>query len=168
MPLVPGPGPPFDALGNHVENRWGRLCLSRFLPSSCLPAPVRRGRPNPQARNGLVFRGKSLGSEGMRDATSRIPAGPVMGAISVLWGDTEIAAALSHVHPSVPSSLSPHGLSVCSADARERPASGLRVNQRSPMSEDDGACPRVEDDLLSPIRKLVDWLVLESAVQSAP
>jgi hypothetical protein len=30
MPLVPGPEPPFDALGDQVHGRRGRLCLSRF------------------------------------------------------------------------------------------------------------------------------------------
>ncbi|MBF8299160.1 MAG: hypothetical protein HW397_209 [Dehalococcoidia bacterium] len=40
MPLVPGPEPPFDALGDQVHGRRGRLCLSRLLPSSCLLAPV--------------------------------------------------------------------------------------------------------------------------------
>jgi hypothetical protein len=31
MPLVLGSGQPFDTLASHVENRRGRLCLSRFL-----------------------------------------------------------------------------------------------------------------------------------------
>ena len=31
MPLVPGPGQPFDALDYHAEGRGCRLCLSRFL-----------------------------------------------------------------------------------------------------------------------------------------
>jgi hypothetical protein len=48
MALVPGLGQPFDVLGNYVENRWGRLCLSRFLTSSHLLAPL--GRPPLAAR----------------------------------------------------------------------------------------------------------------------
>jgi hypothetical protein len=32
MPLVPGLEPPFELPSNHIENRRGRLCLSRFLP----------------------------------------------------------------------------------------------------------------------------------------
>jgi len=113
MPVVPGPGPPFDVLGNHLENRRGRLCLAvGLLPS--LPA-----------------------------------------------------SALSRSRPRVPSSLSAHGLRVCSADAPERPAAGLRVKPLSLMSEDHWACPRVEDDLLSAMQTWADWLVAESAVQSA-
>jgi hypothetical protein len=42
MPLVRGPGQPVDAVGDHAEGRRSRLRLWRFLPSSCLLAPVGR------------------------------------------------------------------------------------------------------------------------------
>jgi len=41
----------------------------------------------------------------MRDATSRIPASPVMGATNVRWGDTEIAAPLLRVDPGASTGL---------------------------------------------------------------
>jgi len=54
MPLVPGPAQPFDALGNHVENR-GAVCayrvpfrhLSSSLQVSFEPAPLAYARERP-------------------------------------------------------------------------------------------------------------------------
>ena len=40
MPLVLGPGDPVEALGTHVENRGGCLCLSRFLRLALLPGLI--------------------------------------------------------------------------------------------------------------------------------
>ncbi len=45
------------------------------------------------------------GSAGMSDATSRIPASPVMGAMNVFGGDTEIAAPLLRVDPGASTEL---------------------------------------------------------------
>ena len=57
------------------------------------------------------------------------------------------ASALLRLRPNNPSSLSAHCLKVCRADARERPASGLRVKQPSLKAEDHWACPHAEDGL---------------------
>jgi len=45
------------------------------------------------------------------------------------------------------------------------PTSGLRMKRLSLMAEDEGACPQVEGDLLSPLPKWAGWLGAESAVQ---
>jgi hypothetical protein len=151
MLLVPSPGPPFDVLGDYVDDRPGRPNLSRFLPSSCLLAPLALPPCLPEsARPGLDSRlyydpdhddvdGSST------DTGAVIDPRPSESRVGALPSDSQFCC------------LRPLPLTL-PCDARKRPASRLRVNQPSLMSEDNRVCPRVEDGLLSPDPKWADRL----------
>jgi hypothetical protein len=66
MPLVCGPGQPFDTLGGRADGRRGRLYLSRFLrpvPDAVDPGGMTLGRRSAMTDNGRLCHGAG-GHEG--------------------------------------------------------------------------------------------------------